>query len=576
MKKHIIFLFVLLHITQVFTWGFTRTKRHKKKVELRKTLSDKVYYVTQVGAYENANSGEYINNFEDGAYNCVICDKNLFSSAHKVKSAGWPVFHTPSDNVNLKQKTFKGKEFFQATCNNCKSFLGDMQIDNRVPVTGKKFTINSTSLKFDPVIKDELYKQIVTVLDENKPADFLQDKQLYEYEQDSNKIGADTTLQGMENNDNGQSEYQQNASDQAPITQSSTTEASYDQPINENLTINDLDQSIKNGSSNGNDQSEFIPGDIGHGNNMQEMNFETPKENSVLKNEEIKISDLDKSINYGQESANGLSEYQPNVHSEPELEALLKNELNYMAEEQPETLTESDMEYIESLSRGKIDKGTEDLLFQGMEQSIVDESNKKYADMTGSVDILDLSQDVPEPSRNEKSEDINNDPSIADFNPSEFQQIITDDYGKEKNVLSLENVSFEPDLIERENKAYQEWLVKDKADRLARKERKKQARTETIENGEDHSDSPESTHKNEAKSEQSTTEKISDNVKEKLEYLASFTTRRSDKKPQRNTDYEPPSFDMKSHPGEPGQGNKLPQDGVNFGQEEQPEIKVID
>ena len=210
------------------------------------------------------------------------------------------------------------------------------------------------------------------------------------------------------------------------------------------------------------------------------------------------------------------------------------------------------MEYIESLSRGKIDKGTEDLLFQGMEQSIVDESNKKYADMTGSVDILDLSQDVPEPSRNEKSEDINNDPSIADFNPSEFQQIITDDYGKEKNVLSLENVSFEPDLIERENKAYQEWLVKDKADRLARKERKKQARTETIENGEDHSDSPESTHKNEAKSEQSTTEKISDNVKEKLEYLASFTTRRSDKKPQRNTDYEPPSFDMKSHPGEPG------------------------
>lgn len=55
-----------------FTW------KNKTKEELKKSLSDMEFYVTQEKGTERPFTGDYVYNKENGIYTCIICDNPLF------------------------------------------------------------------------------------------------------------------------------------------------------------------------------------------------------------------------------------------------------------------------------------------------------------------------------------------------------------------------------------------------------------------------------------------------------------------------------------------------------------------
>ena len=59
----------------------------------RERLTPEQFQVARQGGTERAFSGIYWNNKAKGAYNCVCCGTELFSSATKFESgSGWPSF----------------------------------------------------------------------------------------------------------------------------------------------------------------------------------------------------------------------------------------------------------------------------------------------------------------------------------------------------------------------------------------------------------------------------------------------------------------------------------------------------
>ncbi len=122
---------------------------------LKKKLTNEQFYVTQKHGTERPFSGEYLNNKEDGVYECVCCEKQLFSSNAKYDSGtGWPSFFEPlnkdclgmnEDNSFLMSRT-------EVHCASCKSHLGHVFTDGPKP-TGLRYCINSLSLSFKKRVK---------------------------------------------------------------------------------------------------------------------------------------------------------------------------------------------------------------------------------------------------------------------------------------------------------------------------------------------------------------------------------------------------------------------------------------
>ena len=117
---------------------------------LKKKLTNEQFYVTQKHGTERPFSGEYLNNKEDGVYECVCCEKQLFSSNAKYDSGtGWPSFFEPL-NKNCLGMNEDNSLFMSRTevhCANCKSHLGHVFTDGPKP-TGLRYCINSLSLSF--------------------------------------------------------------------------------------------------------------------------------------------------------------------------------------------------------------------------------------------------------------------------------------------------------------------------------------------------------------------------------------------------------------------------------------------
>jgi len=133
---------------------------HSSQDDLKKSLTEMQFYVTQNHGTEPPFSGKLLHKKREGVYHCLVCDAALFNSQSKYDSGcGWPSFYEPvSENaIRYLNDYSHGMQRIEIRCGNCDAHLGHVFPDGPQP-TGERFCVNSASLSFNDEADGEQIK----------------------------------------------------------------------------------------------------------------------------------------------------------------------------------------------------------------------------------------------------------------------------------------------------------------------------------------------------------------------------------------------------------------------------------
>jgi peptide-methionine (R)-S-oxide reductase len=128
-----------------------KEKVKKTEEEWKDILTEKQFHILRQKGTEPPFTGELLHNKAKGKYKCAGCGEELFLSDTKFDSgSGWPSFWAPmgDENIETQSDDSLGMRRTEIRCKKCGGHLGHVFDDGPEP-TGKRYCVNSASLKFD-------------------------------------------------------------------------------------------------------------------------------------------------------------------------------------------------------------------------------------------------------------------------------------------------------------------------------------------------------------------------------------------------------------------------------------------